>query len=192
MVSLWRILCPGVFLLGIIVLPAALRAADKVPILLDTDIGSDIDDAFALALALASPEVDLQGVTTVTSAAEDRAWMVCRFLTAVGRRNVPVAWGRDPQPSSPIEGQIQYRRHPAVIFNRTSKPVKETAVEFLYTRLKAKPGKLTLVAIGPLTNIARLLTDHPDCKPWIKRIVLMGGSVRVGYDGKPPAEAEWN
>ena len=65
--------------------------------------------------------------------------------------------------------------------------MKESAVEFLYARLKADPGKLTIVAIGPLTNIARLLTEHPDCKPWIKRIVLMGGSVRVGYDGKPPA-----
>jgi inosine-uridine nucleoside N-ribohydrolase len=167
-------------------------AADKVPILLDTDIGSDIDDAFALALALASPEVDLAGVTTVGAGAEDRAWMVCRFLTAVGRREVPVAWGRDPQPDYAIEGQIQYRRHPAVIFNRTSKPVKESAVEFLYSRLKAQPGKLTLVTTGPLTNVAALLKEHPDCKPWVKRIVLMGGSVRVGNEGKPPAEAEWN
>ncbi len=167
-------------------------AVDKVPILLDTDIGGDVDDAFALALALASPEVDLVGVTTVGSDAEDRAWMACRFLTAVGRREVPVAWGRDKQPESAIEGQIQYRRHPAVIFNRTAKPIKESAVEFLYGRLKARPGELTLVALGPLTNIARLLTDHPDCKPWIKRIVLMGGAVRVGYEGKPSAEAEWN
>jgi inosine-uridine nucleoside N-ribohydrolase len=167
-------------------------APEKVPILLDTDIGSDIDDAFALALVLASPELDLQGVTTCTSDAEDRAWMVCRLLTAVGRKDVPVAWGRDPQPKSAIDGQIQYRRHPAVIFNRTSKPVKESAVDFLYAKLKGQQGKLTIVAVGPLTNVARLLSDHPDCKPWIKRIVLMGGSVKVGYEGKPGAEAEWN
>jgi inosine-uridine nucleoside N-ribohydrolase len=177
-------------------LPAVGRAADpapeKVPILLDTDIGSDVDDVFALALALASPEVELVGVTTVGAGAEDRAWMVCRFLTAVGRREVPVAWGRDPQPKSPIDGQIQYRRHPAVIFNRTAKPVKESAVELLYAKLKERPGKLTIVAIGPLTNIARLLKEHPDCKPWIKRVVLMGGSVRIGYEGKEAPEAEWN
>ncbi len=49
-----------------------------------------------------------------------------------------------------------------------------------------------MLAIGPLTNIARLLREHPDCKPWIKRIVLMGGSVRVGYKDKAPAEPEWN
>ena len=171
--------------------PSSIRAADKVPILLDTDIGDDIDDAFALALAVASPEIDLVGVTTVAAGAEDRAWMVCRFLTAVGRREVPVAWGRDPQPAGNIERQIQYRRHPAVIFNRTAKPIKESAVEFLYAKLKEQPGKLTIVAIGPLTNIARLLKEHPDCKPWIKRLVIMGGSVRVGYDGKKP-EAEWN
>jgi purine nucleosidase len=164
----------------------------KVPIFLDTDIGSDIDDAFALALVLASPELDLQGVTTVGSDAEERAWIICRFLTSVGRRGIPVAWGRDPQPKNAIEGQIQYRRHPAAIFNRTSKPVKESAVEFIYSRLKAQPGKLTIVALGPLTNIARLLEKHPDCKGSIKRIVLMGGAVRVGYNGKPPIEPEWN
>jgi inosine-uridine nucleoside N-ribohydrolase len=163
-----------------------------VPILLDTDIGTDVDDAFALALALACPEVDLAGVTTVAAGAEDRAWMVCRFLTAVGRRDIPVAWGRGTQPEPAVGGQIQYRRHPAVIFNRTAKPVKESAVEFLYTRLKAQPGRLTIVAVGPLTNIAALLREHPDCKPWIKRIVLMGGSVHVGYDGKPTPDAEWN
>ncbi len=172
-------------------LAAEPSARAKIPILLDTDFGSDVDDAFALALALQSPELDLRGVTTVSSNAEDRAWMVCRLLTAVGRRDIPVAWGRNPQPTDAIS-QIQYRRHPAVIFNRTAKPVKESAVEFLYARLKAEPGQLTLVAIGPLTNVARLLREHPDCKPWIKRLVIMGGSVRVGYKGKPPIDAEWN
>src|SRR5262249_37276198 len=102
---------------------------EKIPILFDFDIGSDVDDAFALALALASPEFDLQAITTVGNGAEERAWMACRMLTAVNRRDIPVAWGRDPQPLDPIEGQIQYRRHPGVIFNRTIKPVKESAVE---------------------------------------------------------------
>jgi inosine-uridine nucleoside N-ribohydrolase len=181
---------------GLLPWPALAGAAEpspaRVPILLDTDIGTEIDDAFALGLTLASPEIDLVGVTTVGGDTETRAWIVCRFLTAVGRREIPVAWGRAPQPVEPIEGQIQYRRHPAVIFNRTVRPVKESAVEFLYARLKARPGERTLVAVGPLTNIARLLTEHPDCKPWIKRIVVMGGAVRRGYQGRPPGEAEWN
>src|SRR5262245_14741734 len=124
--SRWAIAFLGAGLLAMLTsLPAPARAAEpatpaRVPILLDTDLGSDIDDVFALALALSSPEVELAGVTTVGSDAESRAWMVCRLLTAVGRREVPVAWGRDPQPGRPIEDQIQYRRHPAVIFNRTA------------------------------------------------------------------------
>lgn len=184
-------------LLAVLLLSSAALAAEpappgKVPIILDTDIGTDVDDAFALGLALTSPELDLVGVTTVGSQAEDRAWMVCRLLTAVDRKDVPVAWGRNPQPASPIEGQYQYRHHPGVIYNRTVKPVKESAVDFLYSRLKAQPGQLTLVPVGPLTNIARLLAEHPDCKPWIKRIVLMGGSIRMGYEAKSLPCVEWN
>src|SRR5947209_5332312 len=185
-------LCLAIALALLATLPLSGYAAERVPILLDTDIGSDIDDAFALALAVASPEVELRGVTTVGKGAEDRAWIVCRFLTAVDRRDVPVAWGRDPQPGEAMTGQYQYRYHPAPLFNRTSRPVKETAVEFLYAKVKADPGKLTIVALGPLTNVGKLLSEHPDCKPWIKRIVVMGGSVRVGYDGKAQPEAEWN
>jgi inosine-uridine nucleoside N-ribohydrolase len=174
------------------VAPASAAPTERLPVILDTDIGEDIDDAFALALALASPELDLQAVTTVGGQAEDRGWIVCRFLTHAGFKPIPVAFGRAPQPDLKVNWQIQYRRHPAPIFNRTQKPVKETAVELLYQKLKEQPDKLTLIAIGPLTNIARLLKEHPDAKPWIKRLVLMGGSVRVGYKEKSPPEPEWN
>jgi inosine-uridine nucleoside N-ribohydrolase len=118
--------------------------------------------------------------------------MVCRFLSAVGRRDIPVAAGATPQPDEKIKKQAPYAQHPEVRSKRTLRPVKESAVEFLYAQLKARPRELTLLTIGPLTNIARLLREHPDCKPWIKRLVLMGGSVRVGYNGKEPPEVEWN
>ena len=162
----------------------------RIPILLDTDIGSYIDDAFALGLALARPDVELVGVTTVGESAEDRAWIVCRFLTHLGRQDVPVAFGRGEQPKGPLDWQIQYRRHPAVVWDRTAKPQKATAVELMYEKLKARPKEITIVAIGPLTNVAQLLKEHPDVEP--KGIVVLGGSVAVGYDGKPPAVAEWN
>jgi purine nucleosidase len=163
-----------------------------IPIILDTDIGTDVDDAFALALVLASPELDLRGVTTVGTEPGLRARMVCRFLTALERRNIPVAAGELPQPSEEIEKQGQYVRRPEGRLERLSEPLKESAVAFLYRQLKAHQGEITLVPIGPLTNIARLLREHPDCKPWIKRIVLMGGSVRRGYKEKSAAEPEWN
>lgn len=171
---------------------AGQEAKDRVPVFLDTDIGSYVDDAFALGLALADPRIELVGVTTVGEAAEDRAWIVSRFLTHLKRQDVPVAFGRGEQPKGPLDWQIQYRRHPAVVWDRTARPLKQTAVELMHEKLKARPGEITIVAIGPLTNVAQLLKEHPDAKTLVKRIVFLGGSLEVGYDGKPPAVAEWN
>src|SRR5262245_32426855 len=88
----------------------------NVPVIIDTDIGSDVDDAFGLSLALASRELDVRGITTCGGQAEDRAWLVCRFLTQVGRKDIPVAYGRGKQAEFGLDWQIQYRRHPAAIF----------------------------------------------------------------------------
>jgi inosine-uridine nucleoside N-ribohydrolase len=167
-------------LLAVLVLPLAslhAQAAERVPVLLDTDIGSDIDDAFALALILASPELELRGVSTVGKDTQVRALLLCRLLTKTGRRHIAVAAGDGDQPIREMGGQYQYYYHPDVLFDRTTKPVKESAVEFLYARLKAQQGKVTLLATGPLTNVARLISEKPDCKPWIKRIVFSGGSL---------------
>lgn len=165
--------------------------ARRVPIILDCDIGTDIDDTFAVALAALSPELDVRGVTTVSGDTQARALMVCRLLTAAGRRDIPVAKGKAEQPPQALRGvQEQYIRQPPAF--RASQPIKQPAVDFMYEQLKAHPGEITLVAVGPLSNIAQLLTEHPDCKPWIKRLVIMGGSVRVGYNNKPPISPEFN
>lgn len=159
----------------------------RVPVLLDTDIGDDIDDAFALALQLASPEVELRGVTTVFGDAHTRARLVRRLLDADGRKDIPVASGQPPRAKPETSGQMQYGLHAGIRAIDA-----EPAVDFLYRRLKAHPGELTLLAIGPLTNVADLLTRHPDCQPWIKRVVLMGGSVHRGYKPDTKPEPEWN
>src|SRR4051794_17392360 len=164
------------------VLSPAQPAPQRVPILLDTDIGSDIDDAFALALIFASDELDLRGITTVGADTQKRALLVCRFLTMTGRRHKQVAAGADPQPARDMGGQYQYYYHPDVLFNRTRRPEKESAVDFLHSRLRAEPGKVTVVATGPLTNIARLLEDKPDSKRLIKRIVLTGTETNLRAD----------
>ena len=166
-----------------------LHAASSPPvsIILDTDIGTDIDDAFALALALASPEIDLRGVTTVSADAYTRALIACRFLDAVGRPQIPVAAGRPRRDTPQLDGQFQYGLRPT-----RKRPLQKSAVEFLYEQIEASPGAITLVPVADLTNIAELITKHPESKPWIKRIVLMGGAIRVGYTGKPPAVREWN
>lgn len=179
-------------LIGILLLSSRGVAQERIPVWIDTDIGSDVDDAFALALALVSPEIEIVGISTCGVQADDRAWMVCRLLSHGGIKPLPIAIGKGPQPDYPIDWQIQYRRHPAVIFNRTHRPAKESAVELLAKHLKEQPGKITVVALGPLTNIARLLKEQPDAARAMKRLVLMGGAVNVGYSGKAPAEAEWN
>lgn len=197
---------PALAVLLALLAPPAVAAPKAIPVVLDTDIGGDIDDAFALALALASPELDIVGITTVGRGGdpdpfvqhidktrdEDRAWLVCRFLTQVGRKDLPVAAGADPQPKSPLDWQIQYRRHPAAIYNRTLKPVKGSAVELLARLANEKNGELVVVALGPLTNVARFIKEQPDAAKKVKRFVIMGGSVAVGYDGKPKPEPEWN
>jgi pyrimidine-specific ribonucleoside hydrolase len=154
-----------------------------IPVVIDTDIGAYVDDGFALALAVASPELDIVGITTVGRSSapdpfvgpgDDRAWLVCRFLTQVGIKSMPVAAGQDPQPKSEIDGQIQYRRHPAAVFNRTLKPAKESAVELMARLAKERDGELVIICLSPLTNVARLLKEHPDAAKKIKRLVVMG------------------
>jgi len=168
--------------------PAPAQTPAKIPILIDTDIGYAVDDAFALALALASPELDVRAITTVTGDAHTRALMVCRLLHAAGRGDVPVASTSPARAVPDFSGTLQYGLRPAF----RNRPERIGAVELLYKQLKARPGELSIVALGPLTNVADLLAKHPDCKAWIKRIVVMAGAVRVGYENKPPVEAEWN
>jgi purine nucleosidase len=165
----------------------AMRAAapEKIPILLDTDIGSDIDDAFALALILNSPELDLLGVTTVSGDAEARARLAAKMLEDAGRLDVPVVAGASSKPL-PIE---QCR----LADNFKSPSLLPIAAEdFLESEIKRRPGEITIVAIGPLTNVAALLKKYPDAAKEIKQIVLMGGSIERGYapDSKP--EPEYN
>jgi inosine-uridine nucleoside N-ribohydrolase len=159
-----------------------------VKILIDTDIGDDIDDAFALGLALASPELDVRGITTVHGDAHTRALLVCRFLQTIGRDKIPVAAGRTTRETPDQRGQLRY----GLRADLRKRPESTPAVEFLYRQLKARPGEITLVGLGPLTNFADLLTRHPDCKPWIKRIVLMAGAIHTGYEKGSPVEPEWN
>jgi inosine-uridine nucleoside N-ribohydrolase len=144
----------------------------KAPIVLDCDIGNGIDDAFALALAATDPTIELVGVTTVSGNSEDRAWIACRFLSAIGKGKIPVAYGRGKQPPGEIGAQFQYRYHPAVLYGRTAKPVQQTAVELLQERLADGEAKKTIICTGPLTNVAQLLADHPDAMQRIERIIV--------------------
>ena len=155
------------------------RAVERIPILIDTDVGADIDDSFALLLAFGSHELGVRGVTTVGRDTHNKAMMLCRFLTMTGRRHTRVAEGAKPQPSRPITDLSKYYYHPDPIFNRTTKPVKESAAEFLYSRLKQQPKQVTVVALGPLTNIARMIDQHADSNTLIRRVILLESNISV-------------
>jgi purine nucleosidase len=160
-------------------------APKKFPVLLDTDIGSDIDDAFALALIVNSPELDLLGVTTVSGDSEARARLAAKMLVDAGRLDVPVAAGASGQPLP-----IQQCRLAEGFKSPSLLPI--AAEDFLESEIRRRPGQITIVAIGPLTNVAALLKKYPDAAKEIKQIVLMGGSVERGYAPGSRPEAEYN
>jgi inosine-uridine nucleoside N-ribohydrolase len=156
--------------------------------ILDTDIGDDIDDAFALALALRSPELKLLGVTTTYGDTELRARLVDRYLSTVGS-DVSVTAGVQT-PHSNVFSQAAYA-------NRVPKVTYADGVDFMLGQIGAHPGEVTLIAIGPLTNVEAAIKKDPATFKKLKRVVMMGGSIYKGYgDGTTgshtPPDAEWN
>jgi inosine-uridine nucleoside N-ribohydrolase len=166
---------------------AAAETPAKIPIILDTDIGTDIDDAFALALIINSPEFELLGVTTVSGDTTARARIAAKMLWEAGGkwRQVPVVAGV-PGPKQGIN------QAPWASGFVGPQLLKENAVDFLRSKFHRYPGQITLIAIGELTNVAALLKADPLVAKKIKRIAIMGGSIARGYDpGSDPAP-EWN
>ena len=166
---------------------AAADAPGKIPILLDTDIGTDIDDAFALALIINSPEFELLGVTTVSGDTAARARIVAKMLWEAGGkwRHVPVVAGV-PGPKQDI--------NQAAWADGFASPriLNKSAIDFIRDTIHRHPGQVTLIAIGELTNVAALIKADPHAAREIKRIALMGGSIARGYEPGSKPDAEWN
>jgi purine nucleosidase len=167
---------------------AAGSASGPQLVVIDTDIGDDIDDAFAVALALRSPELHILGITTAFGDTELRARLLDRYLAAVGRSNIPVAAGV-PTPHNNVFTQAAYAER---------EPDREHAdgVSFLLDQIRKHPGEITLIAIGPEGNIGAAIARDAATFRKLKRVVLMGGSIDRGYDGakgeRRPPDAEWN
>jgi inosine-uridine nucleoside N-ribohydrolase len=160
-------------------------------VIIDTDIGDDIDDAFAVALALGSPELQILGITTTFGETETRAKLLDRFLAGVGRPDIPVAAGA---PSTPKSNFTQRRYAEGGHFAKAPHP---DAVAFLLDHIRRNPGQITLIAIGPLMNVGAAIDKDPATFRKLKRIILMGGSIKRGYGdigfGPPqPPQPEWN
>jgi purine nucleosidase len=172
--------------------PAPQTASDgtarqsRMKVLLDTDIGTDIDDAWALGLLLASPDVDLVGVTISDGDTAARAKVAAKLLHRTGHAAVPLAVGRATPPPDSVDYQFTWAEDFTAL-----QPLTTPAADFIVDALRRSPGEVTLVAVGPLQNIADALRKEPRLGQLAKRVVLMSGSI-AGNAWSPTPFAEWN
>ena len=171
---------------------AAQAQPPREKIIIDSDIGDDIDDAFALGLALSSPEFDIVGVSASFGDTPTRAKMLDRMLGELGRGDIPVAMGAPANVNLTAFTQRRYAEGGA--FARASHP---SAVDFVLDQARKYPGEITLVAIGPLPNIGAMIDKDPAAFRKLKRVVIMGGNIRTMTDpygvAAPIApHPEWN
>lgn len=161
-------------------------------ILLDTDIGSDIDDAVCLAYLLSQPECDLVGITTVTGEPEKRA-MLASVLCKVAGKAVPIL----PGTATPLLVPQHQPDVPQAVALRTWDHDRAfprgQAVEFMRHVIRENPGDVVLLAIGPLTNVALLFGVDPEIPALLKGLVLMCGVFTNRLPGSGPIDPrEWN
>jgi pyrimidine-specific ribonucleoside hydrolase len=163
------------------------------PVILDCDPGHD--DALAILLALARPEIDLLGITTIGGNAPVTATTrnALRVLTLAGRPDIPVGAGADRPLVRPLRIAPQVHGvsglDGADLPDPATDPEPDGAVGLMARLLRASPDPVTLVPTGPLTNVAVLLAAHPELSDRIERICLMGGAIG---EGNWTASAEFN
>ena len=165
-------------------------AATPQKVIIDTDVGDDIDDAFALALAVKSPELEILGVTTTFGETEVRARIVDRFLGELGRSDIPVLAGKPTGKTS-----LSQRRYADE--GQFAKSSHGDAAQFILEQIKKHPGEITLIGIGPLMNVGEVIDRDTATFRKLKRVIIMGGSIHrgygdYGYNAHVPPSPEWN
>ena len=168
---------------------SAAAAPARTPVVLDTDIGTDIDDTWALTQLLRSPELDLKLVLTDTGEARYRAAVAAKLLEAAGRTDVAVGLGRDfgPMPEERRNQDPWIRDYDLTKYPGT---FHRDGVGALIDLVMKSPVPVTIVAIGPVPTLAAAVQREPRLAGRC-RLVGMHGSFAVGYGGESPA-AEFN
>jgi inosine-uridine nucleoside N-ribohydrolase len=150
-----------------------------IPVIFDTDIGDDIDDALALALALQSPELNVRAVTTVIDRTTERTRLAWKELGLYARRDIVLGTGSD----EPLLDPVRPTRAPQFQVLTPEDVAPETAnrraADVIIDTLLRSQEKITVIPVGPLTNIALALKLEPRIKAKIERIVLMGGAFNM-------------
>ena len=183
-------LLSGMAVQSVALAAAPAGAPNSMPVIIDTDVGDDIDDAFALAIALQDPHLEVIGVTTAWGDTRTRTLLVRRLLASLGRQDVVVAQGPATANAVPFT-----QKNWALGANDTSSA--PDAIEFLREQAHKRPGEITLIALAPLSNVAALAQRDTTALPAFKQVVMMGGSIHAGYNrggAIPVAEpsAEYN
>lgn len=160
---------------------------EKIPVILDTDIGGDIDDTWALAMMLKSPELDVKLIVTDTGNTTYRAKIVAKMLEIAKRTDIPIGVG--VHLSDDTGGQEQWVKD----YDLSSYPGKvyEDGIGVLIETIMNSPEPITLICIGPVPNISSALDREPRIAQKA-RFVGMHGSVRKGYNGSNNISAEYN
>lgn len=159
----------------------------KIPVIFDTDIGGDIDDTWALALLVLSPELDVKLITTAVGDTPSKAKIVAKFLETVGRTDIPVGIGVQHNKSGHRQDawtkNYELSAYPGTIYEDGVQAIIDTIMD------SVKPIKV--VAVGPLPNIAAALKREPRIADKAE-FVGMHGSIRRGYRGNKKISAEYN
>lgn len=169
---------------GHVTRPKAAKSATgkRIPVILDTDIGTDIDDTWALAYLLRCPELDLKMVLCGTSDTRYRGRIAAKFLEVAGRTDIPVGIGPTADPYGlfqlPWVADYQLEDYPGTVY--------EDGVDALIQMVHNSGEPITLIAIGPLPNIKEALRRDPSIARKIN-FVGMHGSIDIGYGGGEPA-----
>jgi inosine-uridine nucleoside N-ribohydrolase len=143
-------------------------------VIIDTDVGDDIDDAFALAVALSDPRLKVLGITTAWGDSITRTWLVRRLLATMGRQDVVVAAG-------PATTDLVPFTQKRWAMGATDRSPALDAIDYIEAEIRRRPGQITLIALAPLSNLAALLQRNSDVLQGLKRVIVMGGSVYAGY-----------
>ncbi|HUU27778.1 MAG TPA: nucleoside hydrolase [archaeon] len=156
-------------------------------IIFDTDIAGDIDDAFAHALVQISPEFEVLGITVADGPTDLRARVSCRMLYLAGQEQIPVAVGRPTRQGSEPPPQTHWGEGFELY-----KPLKQPAADFIIQTLRKYPGQVTVISVGPVTNLGDVIDKDPEAWKMVKQVYSMFGSFYLGYGGDPVPSAEWN
>jgi inosine-uridine nucleoside N-ribohydrolase len=159
----------------------------KIPVIFDTDICDDIDDTWALALLVQSPEFDIKLITTSVGNTESKARTVAKFLETAGRTDIPIGIGVQQHKRSHRQDawakDYDLSRYPGKIY--------KDGVQALIDTIMNSRQPIKLIVTGPLPNIAAALAREPRIAQKAE-FVGMHGSVRRGYEGRPEPSAEYN